>query len=83
MITELILSGFFGVADFFLGMLPAIEWNLDTSAWQFVSDALSMICYLLPMGHIVGIIGCIISLTLLRMGISLVSFLLRFVPFMG
>lgn len=83
MITELILSGFFGVADLALGFLPEIEWTVNTSAWQYAGDVLSMICYLLPLGHITAAISFIISLGLFRIAVAFIKFILGFIPLMG
>ena len=81
MITEFLLNGLFGVADFFFGLLPEIEWSLNTSMWGAVADVLSMICYLLPLEHIIGAILFILVIAGLRLTISFVLFLLRFIPF--
>lgn len=80
MITELLLTGLFGVADILLGLLPDIEWTLNTSAWSAVSDVLSMVCYLLPLNHIVGAISFIIGLGLFRISVSFIRFLLSLIP---
>lgn len=83
MITELILSGFFGLADMFFGLLPSIEWTIDTSAWEYGKDILSMIAYLLPMGHIRAVIAAIIALSVFRLSISVLRSILGFIPFIG
>ena len=83
MITELILTGFFGVADFVIGCLPEMEWTINTSAWAYAGDILSMICYLLPMAHIQGIVAFIISLGVFRITVSVIRFVLGLLPFVG
>ncbi|MGN1155983.1 MAG: hypothetical protein ACI4TK_07385 [Agathobacter sp.] len=83
MITELLLSGLFGVADILLGFMPEIEWTVNTSAWQYAGDILSMICYLLPLGHITAAIAFIISLGLFRISIAFIRFVLSLIPFIG
>lgn len=83
MITELILDGFFGLAGWFCGLLPPIEWTIETGAWEFGRDALSMICWLLPMDTIRGIVGCIIGLGIFRIMVAFVRFVLDLVPFVG
>ena len=83
MITELILSGLFGIADILLGFMPAMEWTVDTSAWQFAGDILSMICYLLPIGHIRAAIAFIIALGVFRISIAFIRFVLGLIPFVG
>lgn len=83
MITEAILTGLFGIADIFLGLLPEIEWSIDTSAWEYVGDILDMICYLLPMGHIKAAISFIIALGVFRITVAIGRFLWGFIPFVG
>lgn len=83
MITELFLSGLFGVADIILGLLPEIEWTIDTGAWQYLSDFLSMICWLLPMAHIRNILVVIIALAITRIQIAVARFILGLIPFVG
>lgn len=83
MITEFFLSRLFDVAHFFLGMLPEIEWTVDTTAWEYTRDALSIICWLLPMGTIRAVIGCIIAIAIFRIVVSFIRFVISFVPFVG
>lgn len=83
MITEFLLSGLFGVADILLGFMPEIEWTVNTSAWHYAGDVISMICYLLPMGHISAAVAFIITLGMFRIGVAFILFLLRFIPFLG
>ena len=71
MITEAILSALFGVADILCGLLPEIEWTVNTSAWEFVGDIMSMIAYMLPMGHIKAAVALIISVGVFRIFIAL------------
>lgn len=81
MITETILNGFFGVADFLLGLTPEIEWTIDTTAWQYAGDVLSMVCYLLPMGYILPAIYLIIALGIVRISFAAVRGFIDALPF--
>ena len=83
MITELILNGLFGVADIFLRIIPEIEWTVDTSAWEYGRDILSMIAYLLPMGHIRAVIAFIISVIVFRITIAVMLEIKGFIPFLN
>lgn len=83
MITETILSALFGCADFLLGLLPSIEWTVDTTAWQYVGDILSMIAYLLPMNHIIALAMLLISIALFRIAASVIHNIKSFIPFLG
>lgn len=83
MITELILSGFFNISDFLLGLLPEMEWTVNTSAWEYVFDFMSMIAYLLPMKFIIPAIALIVSISVFRLTVALVKLILNFIPMMG
>lgn len=84
MITELLLSGLFGIGDILLGLLPdTIEWTVNTSVWAYLKDILDMICYLLPIDHIKNIIGGIIALAFFRISVALLRFLKGLIPFVG
>lgn len=83
MITELILSGLFGIADIMLGLLPPFEWTIDTGAWEFARSALSMIAYLLPWGHVSAICSLIITVTFFRIGVSVMRFIKGLIPFVS
>lgn len=81
MITEAILSALFGVADILCGLLPEIEWTVNTSAWEFVGDIMSMIAYMLPMGHIKAAVALIISVGVFRIFIALGRSIIDSIPF--
>ena len=83
MITELLLNGLFGVADILLGLLPEMEWNINTSAFEYAKDIADMIAYLLPMGYIKHAISFIIALTVFRISIAVIRTLKGFIPFLG
>ena len=80
MITELILNGLFGVADILLGLLPELEWTINTGAWSGVANVLSMVCYLLPMQHITGVITFILALAGFRIMVAFLRFILSLIP---
>ena len=81
MITEAILSALFGVADILCGLLPEIEWTLKTSAWEYVRDIMSMIAYMLPMGHIKAAIALIIAVAVFRIFVALGRSIIDSIPF--
>lgn len=83
MITEIILSGFFAIADIFLGLMPGADWVIETGAWSAVGEVLSMICYLLPLGPITSIISTIIAISVFRLTVSIINSVLKLVPFFG
>ena len=80
MIVEAILAVLFSGADILLGFIPVIEWTVDTSAWTYARDIMSMIAYMLPMGHIKAVIALLVSVTLFRIAVSLIRFLTSIIP---
>lgn len=83
MITELILSGLFGIADILLSFLPPFEWSIDTGAWEYARSALSMIAYLLPWQHIIAIFSLIVTVGVFRVCVSVMRFIKGLIPFVG
>lgn len=82
MITDAILSALFGVADILCGLMPEIEWTVNTSSWQYVGDIMSMIAYMLPMDHIKAAIATIITFGFVRISVALGRSILDMIPFM-
>ena len=83
MIFEAILDFFFGIASLFLGWLPDIHWNVDTSAWQYAKDILDMIAYFLPIRTITAIIALVVDICIFRIIVALVRTIKGLIPFIG
>ena len=81
MITEAILNLLFGVADKALGMLPEISWTVDTSAWDYLHDIMSMCAYLLPLRTIKNIIAMLLAILGFRILVALWRAVLGLIPF--
>lgn len=83
MIIEKILDFFFAIAERLLSILEPyqIDWNINTSAWQYVQDILNMIGYLLPVNTITAIIGLIVSITMFRIAVAVIRTIWGFIPF--
>ena len=81
MITEAILNLFFGIADKALATLPDIYWTVDTTAWDYVYDILSMVAYLLPLDTVKQIISLILAVTFFRIAIAVARTVMGFIPF--
>lgn len=82
MITEIIITGFFGVSDILLGLLPELDFSVNTGAWSGAANVLSMVCYLLPMGHITAAIAFILTLAGFRIMVAFLRFILSLIPFL-
>lgn len=81
MVTEAVLSIVFGIADGFFVLMPDITWSVDTSAWDYALDILSMIAYLLPWGTVSFIVATILTLGTMRIFIAIFRSLKGMIPF--
>lgn len=80
MVTEFLLNIVFNIVSGFLELAPDISWDVDTSAFTFVSDILSVVGYLLPMGTIAAIVAIICALTAWKVLVSLITTLWDLLP---
>lgn len=81
MISEFFLNIVFGISRGFLSLAPDISWSVDTTAFTFVQDILSVVGYFLPMGTVRTIVGLIIALTIFRVFVALGKTLWDLLPF--
>ena len=81
MISEFLLNIVFDIASWLLGLLPEINFSVDSSAFEFFLGIVQVAGYMLPMGHISAIIGLIFVLNLLRIIIALIHTLWDLLPF--
>lgn len=81
MITEFFIDCGFGILDGLFSLLPEIEWNVNTTAFDYAGDILDMICYLLPIGTITAIITLILGIAFLRIAISFIRTVVGMIPF--
>lgn len=71
MIGEFLLSIVFTCAAGFFSIAPDISWNVDTGAFTYVRDILSVVGYLVPMGTVRQIVVLIVAITIFRCAIAL------------
>lgn len=81
MITEFFIDCGFGILDGLFSLLPEIEWNVNTTAFEYAGDILDMICYLLPIGSITAVITLILGIAFLRIAISFIRAVVGMIPF--
>lgn len=81
MITEGILTLFFGAIDGLLGLIPSLSFVFDNGIFRLFFDIIKGGCYLLPMGTVATIISIIIAINLFKVGVALVKTILKFIPF--
>lgn len=80
MVFQAIFDVFFGVANTILTLLPSISWNVNDGAIDSFFDILGSVCYLLPMGTVVSVIGVIVLLNIFKIIISLLKTLWDIIP---
>lgn len=71
MISEFLLNIVFAISTGFFKVAPDISWNVDTGAFTYVRDILSVVGYLLPMNTVRQIVSLIIAITIFRVFVSL------------
>lgn len=81
MITEFFLDIVFGITSGILTLAPDISWSVDTTAFTFVRDILSIVGYLLPMGTVIAIVDLIIAITIFKVFIALGKTIWDLLPF--
>lgn len=81
MITEALLSILFGAADKAMGLLPDIVWTVDTSAWDYIYDIMSMVAYLMPIQTVRNIMAMIIAIIVFRIVVALIRAVYGLIPF--
>lgn len=80
MVSEFFLDVIFKFVSGFLDLLPEISWSVDTSAFSYFTDIISVVSYMLPMGTVNVIINLIIALTVFRIVISVLKSIWDILP---
>lgn len=83
MITEAILNVFFNLIYKLLDLIPLMNFEFSVGSIDAFMTALDMSAYFLPMGTILALIGILIVEELLKIYLSLIKLVLKFIPFMG
>lgn len=81
MISEFILSIVFNIVSGLLSLAPEISWNVDTSAFGYVRDIISVVSYFLPMATVRRIVSLIVAITVFRCVIALGKTIWDLLPF--
>lgn len=81
MIVENLINILFVPIEFLLGLLPNFSWTITIATGSTLVQLFNVACYLLPIHTITHILGLIISITILRIVISLVKLVLNALPF--
>lgn len=80
MVTEFLLDIVFDIVTGLFTLAPEITWTVDTTAFTYVRDILSVVGYLLPMDTIFAIVVMIVSITVFKVVIALITTLWDLLP---
>lgn len=80
MITEFLLDSVFGLVMGAFDILPDVSWSVNTSLITNALEWFKVVCYILPMGTVVVILGIIVSLQFFRIVISLIKTIWDILP---
>ena len=81
MISESLIDLGFGFLGGVFESFPKMEWSVNTGAFQFLSDALNMICYIIPLGTVKHIITMVITIAFMRIMIAIFRTIWELIPF--
>ena len=81
MITEKLIDILFGVTSGLFSLLPPISWDVNTAAFEYLRDALEMVCYLIPLATVKGIVALLVSVAVFRAFASLFWVIRDLLPF--
>ena len=70
MISEFVMNIVFNFVSGIFSLLPDIHWSIDTTFFDYWSDIVSVVTYMLPMAAVASIINTIIALTIFRIVIA-------------
>ncbi len=76
-ILDVVFSGIIGLLE----LLPAFDWAVPTEWVGFLTDALSVVLYFLPVSTIKSLFSLIIVITVFRCSWSFGLFLKSLIPF--
>lgn len=83
MITETILGIFLSFASILIDNLPSIDVGQTFQTFDVFLDYVDMAAYFVPINTITAILRVLIAEELMKIGLSLVKLILKFIPFMG
>lgn len=82
MIFESILSLILVLLNPLISLMPDIDFSLTLDSASTVIQIIRTGLYFLPVDTVVLILGCILTLQMMKIAIALVKAVLSFVPFM-
>jgi len=84
MLTDSVLLVLQAVANIILAPLSIVNVGVDlVSSIPYIAQFLQVVAYILPWDNLLPLILLMIALFLFRITVSIINFILKFVPFFG
>lgn len=83
MIFEAILGIFSSFAFVLIDNLPSVDVGQTFHSFDVFLDYVDMAAYFVPVNTITAILRVIIAEEIMKIGLSLIKLILKFIPFMG
>lgn len=84
MLTDSVLLVLQAVANIILAPLSVVNVGVDlVSSIPYIAQFLQVVAYILPWDNLLPLILLMIALFLFRITVSIINFILKFVPFFG
>ncbi len=80
MITTKLLQGGLSIIRGILSLLPDFSWNITSDGFQTALGVVGSICYLLPIGTILVIVGLTVSFHIFRAIVAFVKTIWDLLP---
>ena len=84
MIVDLILLVLQGVINIILAPLTLINIAVDfVSSIPVIGEFIQIVAYVLPWNNILPLVAIVVAVFVFRITLSIINFILKFIPFVG
>lgn len=80
MISEFFLNIVFNIVQYFFGIMPAISWDVNTSAFSYFLNIIRVVSYMFPWYTVSAIFSLVVAFTLFRIVISFLKSIWDILP---
>lgn len=81
MIGEFFLDIVFGIVSGIFDLLPDFSWSVETTAFEYFMDILSLVGYIFPWNTVVAIATLIFGFSVFRIVIAVIKSIWDLLPF--
>lgn len=83
MIIKLLFDLIIGIVDFFISLIPTIEFSFEMPDTSFFREMLGLADYFFPVGSVVAALGVIIAVQNVQFILKIFNFIYKKIPFIG